>query len=130
MRNKEDLPVNPNPQPIEPSIFRNTFSSQAKHAESKVYIEELKKMISSSKMLAKINVCKTSLAKTSFNHFPVERHKSVAEDVTKLKYEVLGNYIPNDPIIIPRTSTTTPKARNLNSLRSNSFFIHFLTSIS
>ncbi len=48
----------------------------------------------------------------------VERHKSVGEDITKLKHEVLGNYIPNDPIVIPRTATTTPKARNLNSFRS------------
>ena len=59
MRNGDDLlQVIPNPQPEEPSVFRNTYSSQAKHADQKVYIDELKKMIQSSKMLAKINVCK------------------------------------------------------------------------
>lgn len=59
MRNGDDLlQVIPNPQPEEPSVFRSTYSSQAKHADQKVYIDELKKMIQSSKMLAKINVCK------------------------------------------------------------------------
>jgi len=67
MRNKEDLfQINPNPNPQDGnSSTRNLFTSQAKRAEQKVYIDELKKMIQSSKMLAKINICNLFISSNS-----------------------------------------------------------------
>jgi len=40
----------------------------------------------------------------------VERYKSEPDGFKNLKYELLGNYIPHNPIAV-KSTTTTPKAR-------------------
>lgn len=84
-----------------------------KFTESTTHLVELKKMIESSKMLSKINIRNQEIY-FSFLNFLVERTKSNGAGLISLKFDILGQYIPNDPIKIPKAASTH-RIRPLNT---------------
>jgi len=79
-----------------------------KMTESTTHLVELKKMIESSKMLSKINI--------------LERTKSNGNGLISLKFDILGQYIPNDPIKIARNKAVTHRVRPLITSSKGDFF--------